>query len=636
MVDLNKPNEEKNNKISLRKEDQPKNDKTGLQKGSQPQNNTKEINERAVGSNVPVAGTSSNAWQNDNGRSKSKKKSIPWFYIGIPAAALLACFVFWTSFINNISGDNDVSSTEADRSVAVGSNEVEYVTNEGNNLGYREAEEETAEESTSDVWTKGVDSQQSVESGIVSEGSQSAVTTEPGIGANVSEPDEPDTVVPETAEPLTFESLEDSLGSLDKANITFVSCDVSDYPVVKLYYTVEDDYGNTIKLEDPIVMLREKVNGKHVEDREVGSFEQLEGKEGISIDIVADKSGSMDYYLHIMKDIMSEFVNGLDYASGDQAELIAFDSYVMYMCTYTDKLSLLQNGIMNMEADGSTALYDALYGAIMNAGGREGARCVIAFTDGDDNVSTHTWEDVEKLACLKEVPVFIIGFGDLYYQDELITLTANTGGAYQSIDQLQDMSDILKQIYKTNKQMYCLEYVSDADADAYDERDIELVLADDAYGSRADSSVVPVKIKKHKHTSRYEVIAADVSWEEANAECMKRGGHLITITSAKEEKKAQSLAEKKGLKYVWIGGYTSRNDADEIFGHWVTGEDFSYEKWYPGEPSGYDLDGVREMYLMLWMVSDEWSWNDQRSDPIRDTGLKYFLGKTGYICEYEE
>ena len=39
---------------------------------------------------------------------------------------------------------------------------------------------------------------------------------------------------------------------------------------------------------------------------------------------------------------------------------------------------------------------------------------------------------------------------------------------------------------------------------------------------------------------------------------------------------------------------------------------------------------------MLWNVQGEWSWNDQRNDVITNTGFTYFIGKTGYICEYEE
>jgi len=42
------------------------------------------------------------------------------------------------------------------------------------------------------------------------------------------------------------------------------------------------------------------------------------------------------------------------------------------------------------------------------------------------------------------------------------------------------------------------------------------------------------------------------------------------------------------------------------------------------------------MYLMLWKVNEEWSWNDQRNDPAGETGLKSFIDTTGYIIEYED
>lgn len=98
---------------------------------------------------------------------------------------------------------------------------------------------------------------------------------------------------------------------------------------------------------------------------------------------------------------------------------------------------------------------------------------------------------------------------------------------------------------------------------------------------------------------------------------------------------AVAMASEKELRFVWMGGYTSiRNDV--AYGHWITGEPFEFQPWYPGEPSRTDEDGAAEMYLMLWQVNDEWSWNDQRNDPVGDTGLAYFKGKTGYICEYED
>lgn len=433
----------------------------------------------------------------------------------------------------------------------------------------------------------------------------------------------------------SYNGLINNLANLAPVTIRFVSSDVSDYPNVKTYFTVEDSEGETVMLSSPNVAIKEKIsNGAEVE-REIKSFEQLEGREGISIELVADKSGSMDSDLGTMQNIMSQFVNALDYNSGDMVELIAFDSYVMYMCTYTQDVSLLNNGINNMTTYGETALYDALYEAVRNAGSKEGARCVIAFTDGIDNCSVHTSDEVINLANTYAVPIFIIGTysGDYsIYSD----ITSRTGGMYWDISSVSDMSTILDSIYTREKNMYCLEYVSDSSADAYADRNISCVMSDDTFGSSLSTSFTATEtLEKEKHESRYELIVEDISWSEANEACLRKGGHLITITSQEEMDMAVAMASEKELRFVWMGGYTSiRNDV--AYGHWITGEPFEFQPWYPGEPSRTDEDGAAEMYLMLWQVNDEWSWNDQRNDPVGDTGLAYFKGKTGYICEYED
>ena len=133
--------------------------------------------------------------------------------------------------------------------------------------------------------------------------------------------------------------------------------------------------------------------------------------------------------------------------------------------------------------------------------------------------------------------------------------------------------------------------------------------------------------------SRYEAVKKDISWSDAIAECQNKGGHLATITSESEMNELISLAESKGLRYVWLGGYTVVLD-NNVYSYWLTDEPFNYSKWYPGEPSGTDEDGELEGALMMWRINGEWTWNDQRDDVV-NSGLDYFKGYTGYICEYD-
>lgn len=441
-----------------------------------------------------------------------------------------------------------------------------------------------------------------------------------------TEEEEPDT---------SFDGLVTALSDKTSMNLSFVSSDVTDYPNVKVYYTVEDNDGVALTLDSPNVAIKEKcADGAEVE-REIVSVEPLKGNQGVSFNICADKSGSMEDSMSTMQTAMAQFVDAMDTDSGDRAELISFDTYIMYMCTYTQDKTLLKNGINNMVADGGTAFYDALYEGVLNSASQEGARCVIAFTDGEDNESYHTAPEVINYANSVNVPIFIIGTTESY-MSSYEGIANDTGGKYWSINSISDMSEVLTEIYEMEKDMYCIEYISDSSVDAYSERSVSCVMSDGTYGSSESATFTPTEaVQVKEHTSRYEVIKADVSWTEANALCMQNGGHLVTITSQTEMDEVSQLCADAGIKYVWMGGYTSVYGSSS-FGHWVTGEDFTYTAWYPGEPSRQDrADGVEEMYLMLWNVNDEWSWNDQRNDVI-STGLSYFPGNVGYVCEYED
>ena len=441
-------------------------------------------------------------------------------------------------------------------------------------------------------------------------------------------------------EDMSFDSIRKRAAEKEPVNINYITSDVSDYPNVKVYFSVTDIYGNTVELDDPNIAIKEKIGSGEELERTVKSFEQLKGREGVSFSIAADKSDSMSGDIESMKDLMTQFVKALDYKTGDTAELIAFDSYVMNMCTYTNDQALLVNGISNMEASGTTLLYDALYQAVFNAGNRKGAKCVICFTDGMDVGSYRTAYEVIDLAQMYSVPVFIIGTsgGDDYvYRD----ITEQTGGQFWYIDSIYDLSAVLDQILAKEKDLYCLEYVSDGKKDAYSERSLSIVAEDRGHGADCHSTFVPVEIIEHDHDSRYEVVKADASWTEANDAAMRKGGHLATITSQEEMGKITKLCDDAGISYVWLGGYTDTRNGN-IYGIWVTGENFNgYTRWYERpaddiyEPTGTDpYTGIRELYIMLWKIGGEWSWNDQANDPAEDYP-QTFNGKSGYVIEYE-
>ncbi len=423
----------------------------------------------------------------------------------------------------------------------------------------------------------------------------------------------------------------------EQANIKFVSSDVSAYPVVRAYFRVEKQSDSTTveDLDINSFRIQERLEGGAYLAREIRSVAPLENM-GLNIDLVADKSSSIELNdMNRIKDVMIQFVNNLHYDAGDKAEVLAFDDIVQQMCCFTDDPTLLTNGINNMSTDGLTALYDAIYCGVQNAALQGGARCVIAFTDGMDVCSVHTAEEVINYANTNQVPVYIIGVGYSVEEYVLKDIAARTGGRYWFIDDLYDLREIFDQVYEEQKELYVVEYVSDPDADPYARRDIETTVTGGGYKGDTSVSFTPAfSVQGLKHDSRYELVAGTCTWEEANRRCQEMGGHLATITSQDELDQIIALAEQNDCKYVWLGGYTSYDAYGNVFGHWVTGENFSFQAWGDGQPSREDLDGTPEWYIMLWYVHDMWRWNDQRNDPAAVS--KALNQNMCFICEYEE
>ena len=140
------------------------------------------------------------------------------------------------------------------------------------------------------------------------------------------------------------------------------------------------------------------------------------------------------------------------------------------------------------------------------------------------------------------------------------------------------------------------------------------------------------------YVSEYEVIVSDLSWEEAKLACEARGGTLAVITSEEEFNRVCAYANQSGLTSLWIGGRVDSLEDSWGTGCWVTGEEWTFERWFPGEPSRQDEDGTLEYCLSMWNIKYNgedigWTFNDQRNNLVGD--FPKFSGKVGYICEYK-
>ena len=223
--------------------------------------------------------------------------------------------------------------------------------------------------------------------------------------------------------------------------ITVQQVDASEFPKVKLYVNMKDPATQKVpdNLDKTLFYInKEDANQKYVK-QVVTSVNQLNEKEALKINMVADVSGSMDGApLAEAKNIMINFINSVQFDAGDLVELTSFSTGVRLEQEFCDDPNVLTNDINALYTDDMTSLYDALYTAVERVATQTGARCVIAFTDGNDNYSNCTPQDVIDVAKRYHIPVFIIGIGSVNSNDPS-QIAAQTGGAYYNINTVDSM-----------------------------------------------------------------------------------------------------------------------------------------------------------------------------------------------------
>ncbi len=428
---------------------------------------------------------------------------------------------------------------------------------------------------------------------------------------------------------------------LGQANIILTNTDLSNYPIVKTFFDISDvDNGERINhLTADAFTINESIDEGDYVNREVLDVTSVGDSTGVSIEFVIDKGYNMgNFYLGVIKSALSEFVQTLNYSQGDKAEILAFDTIVQQMCAFTNDPNLLINGINQMYFNGTANFYDAMYEGINHAAAQAGVKCLIAITGGNDDESYYSYLDIIDYANLNQVSLYIIS-SDEADTTALQEMAAFTNGEYWNLMSWNGLTEIINDIYELQKELYVVEYKSDSSMDVYLKRDLQVGISAEGYAGDGYPTFWPREIKRNdvnEQPSRYKLIVEDISWEMASQKCRDMGGHLVTITSQAEMDEVIALANETGANYIWLGGNTSYDKYGKIFGHWITGEEFSYSAWGKEEPSRINLmDGVEERYLMLCKDPSlgDWSWNDQRNDPLADD--PDLSGEFAYICEFE-
>lgn len=267
---------------------------------------------------------------------------------------------------------------------------------------------------------------------------------------------------------------------------SFVQADVSAGDLVKIYLSLNDYSEYNFKLEDFVIY---EQNNNVWEECHAESMNQIDGM--LTMDIVADISGSMDYNFYDMQCAIDGFVSQT-YADTQLGLSTIGSIYERYQGFTTDK-NAIKNAVWDLECYGLTSLYQSLYSSVVYTASEEGARCVVAFTDGINEPYgagyDYDAQDVIDVAQYYQVPVYIIGIGDYLDASALRTIAESTGGMYFDNMSVYDLQKLYMDIYNKQGQLYELAYKTQVSNDV--DRELYVLYADEKLdlSVRIDSKV---------------------------------------------------------------------------------------------------------------------------------------------------
>jgi len=180
---------------------------------------------------------------------------------------------------------------------------------------------------------------------------------------------------------------------------------------------------------------------------------------GLSVMLTMDYSGSMGDDIFVAEDASRTFVRQM--SPNDEAAFIKFTGKVNLVQEFTRDTTKLMEAVMRQPDDRDfTALYDAVYSSVTEVLPRQGRRVVVAYTDGKDNYSSHSVEDVVTLAKDNDIPVYMIGLGLDIEPDKLDRIASETGGVFWAAPTAEDLAAIYLEILKLIRGYYVLAHTS--------------------------------------------------------------------------------------------------------------------------------------------------------------------------------
>ena len=185
----------------------------------------------------------------------------------------------------------------------------------------------------------------------------------------------------------------------------------------------------------------------------------------VSLGVIFDSSGSMSSKMDRAKDAVIEFFKTAN--PQDEFFMITFSDEPEMVNDFTSSVDDIQGKLVFTVPQKRTALLDAIYmGVSKMRQAKYPKKALLIISDGGDNHSRYTENEIKALVKEADVMVYAIGIYDRYFQSEeerlgpalLGEITQLTGGRAFTVENPNDLGDVATKIGVELRNQYVLGY----------------------------------------------------------------------------------------------------------------------------------------------------------------------------------
>jgi Ca-activated chloride channel family protein len=298
---------------------------------------------------------------------------------------------------------------------------------------------------------------------------QKPTAEQPTVNTSTTPPVQPATPQPATAQPVSSPAaasavpVGSSTSASGSASASATAADeqlIVNTDLITLNVTLTDTYGRFVTglTKEAFTVLDDK------DPQEITFFSDEDAP--VSLGVIFDVSGSMGKD-KIMKarDALKHFIETSH--DGDEYFLIGFNQRSQVLLDRTRDSDALLTKLTYVQTKGQTALYDACYlGVEKVTRGTHPKRALLVISDGQDNSSRYTFNELRRILKESDVLIYAIGITDsgdpsglgVVGQTILDELAGVSGGRAFFPDTAAEMNEIFERIAIELRHQYSIGY----------------------------------------------------------------------------------------------------------------------------------------------------------------------------------